>query len=58
MRLEEKNINQIFNRVGDKAAPVLSFFSSLASITTTLMDFVLTYMSPPGLLSLIATQVS
>ena len=45
------------HRVGDKAAPVLSFFSSLATLTSSLMDFALTYMSPPGLLSLVATQV-
>ena len=46
-----------FLRVGDQAMPVLSFFSSLATLTSTLMDFALTYMSPPGLLSLVATQV-
>ena len=47
----------MFLRVGDQAVPVLSFFSSLATLTSTLMDFALTYMSPPGLLSLVATQV-
>ena len=41
----------------DKAAPVLSFFSSLASLTSLMMDFVLTYLAPPGLVSLVATQV-
>ena len=48
---------QIIFRVGDKAAPVLSFFSSLASLTSLMMDFVLTYLAPPGLVSLVATQV-
>ena len=37
---------------------MLSFFSSLATLTSHLMDFTLVYMSPPGLLSLVATQVS
>ena len=44
--------------MGDKAASVLSFFSSLATLTSSLMDFALTYMSPLGLISLVATQVS
>ena len=48
---------QVIFRVGDKAAPVLSFFSSLASLTSLMMDFVLTYLAPPGLVSLVATQV-
>ena len=52
------SIDQNLHRVGDKAAPVLSFFSSLATLTSSLMDFALTYMSPPGLLSLVATQVN
>ena len=43
--------------MGDKAAPVLSFFSSLAFLTSSMMDFVLTYLAPPGLVSLVATQV-
>ena len=45
------------HRVGNKAVPVLAFFSSLATLTSALMDFILTYMSPMGLLSLVATQV-
>ena len=54
----EKGKHLNFCRVGDKAGPVLSFFSSLATLTSHLMDFTLVYMSPPGLLSLVATQVS
>ena len=46
------------DRVGDKAASVLSFFSSFATLTSSLMDFALTYMSTPGLISLVATQVT
>jgi len=44
-------------KLGDEAKPVLSFFSSLTKITSSLMDSAITYMSPPGLLSLVATQV-
>ena len=44
-------------KVGDKTAPVLSLFSSLTSLTSSMMDFVLTYLAPPGLISLVATQV-
>ena len=57
-RQESLCFDQNLHRVGDKAVPVLSFFSSLATLTSALMDFVLTYMSPMGLLSLVATQVS
>ena len=44
---------QVIFRVGQKAAPVLS----CASLTSSMMDFVLTYLAPPGLTSLVATQV-
>ena len=49
---------QVRFRLDDKAAPVLSFFfPSMASLTSSMMDFVLTYLAPLGLVSLVATQV-
>ena len=35
----------------------LLFFSSLASLTSSMMDFALTFLAPPSLVALVATQV-
>ena len=43
--------------VGEAAAPVLSLVSSFSLLTSRLMDWVLTWLAPVGLVSLIANQV-
>ena len=44
-------------RVGEEAKPVLSLVTSISGLTSHIMDWGLKWLCPPGLLSLVATQV-
>ena len=44
-------------QVGERATPILQFFSSLSLLTSLMMEVVIKWMCPLGLTSLVATQI-
>jgi Na+/H+-dicarboxylate symporter len=50
-------LGMIIAKVGDPAKPLLQFCSSLSMVTSTIMEIVIKWMCPPGLFSLMASQI-
>ena len=50
-------VGMILARIGDSGKPLLQFCSSLSLVTSSMMEIVIKWVCPPGLFSLIASQI-